>query len=368
MTDMSSNLDRLLALRPLAVLVGIFVLLAVITGVSGVPLLHRVVTVMLINLILVLGLQMFMGNSGYLSFAHVAFMGVGAYGSAVLSIPLEMKSAALPDLYGPLAGLQLSFLPAVLIAALACAVLAAVFGYPLMRLSESAAAIASFAMLVIVHVILSQWGAMTNGPRTLFGVLKYTDLWTALMWAIVALVAVYLFKQSSLGLKLRASRDNIHAASSLGIDVIRTRWIAFVGSAFLCGIAGALWAHFITSFAPGAFYLSQTFVILTMLIVGGPRTVSGAALGVILVTVVHEGLRQAENSFNISGVLPFQAVGLTELVLAIALIVMLAVRPGGLIQTREIFAVAETEQAVGTTTVEEPTSDPTATRSEKEES
>ncbi|WP_055477468.1 branched-chain amino acid ABC transporter permease [Sphaerimonospora mesophila] len=321
--------------RSMLLFLGLFALIAVATQLSGVPLMQRIVTVMMINLILVLGLQVFMGNSGFLSFVHIGFMGIGAYTSALLAMPVRAKSAALPTLYPFLADIQLPFLPAVLLAALVAALVAAIFGYPLMRLSESAAAIASFAMLVIIHVVLSQWSAVTNGPRTLFGVLRYTDLMTAAMWALVIIAVAYLFKRSTLGLKLRASRDNIHAAYSLGINVVVVRWIAFVISAAICGLAGALWAHFITSFAPGAFYLAQTFVVLTMLIVGGPRTVSGAVVGVLAVTAVHEGLRHVENTLNTGGSLPFQVVGLTEVLLAAALIVMLAVRPGGLIQSGE---------------------------------
>jgi branched-chain amino acid transport system permease protein len=338
--------------RSLLLVVALFTLIAVFGGTVASPLLERIITVMLINLILVLGLQMFMGNSGYLSFAHVAFMGIGAYASALLTMPVDIKASALPQLYSPLAGIEWPFLPAVLVAAGVCFLVAAVFGFPLMRLSESAAAIASFALLVIVHVVLSQWSAVTNGPRTLFGVLRYTDLWTAATWALLVIVAAFLYKQSSLGLRLRASRDNLHAAASIGVNVFRVRFIAFVLSAFVCGVAGALWAHFITSFAPGAFYLSQTFVILTMLIVGGPRTVSGAALGVLLVTIVHEGLRHVENQFNVNATVPFEIVGMTEVLLAVALIAMLAFRPGGLIQRREIASpVAEAEP--------EPTAGPT---------
>ncbi len=339
---MSRLTSAVLTHRPLLVCLGLLLVIAAAGHLSQDPLIGRIVTVLFINLILVLGLQMFMGNSGYLSFAHVAFMGIGAYTSAMLSIPLAVKPSALPDLYAPFASLQLGFLPASLIGAAVAAVFAAVVGYPLMRLSESAAAIASFALLVIVHVVLSQWSAVTNGPRTLFGVLRYTDLWTSAIWGLVALCAVWAFKRSSLGLKLRASRDNIHAASAIGVDVVRVRWIAFWVSAFLCGFAGALWAHFITSFAPGAFYLSQTFVILTMLIIGGPTTVSGAVVGTVVVTVVHEGLRYLENAANLSGSWPFQVVGLTEICLAVALIIVLAHRPGGLLKTRELASPGTT--------------------------
>lgn len=339
MSDFASSpsyRQRLLSLRPLLILVLVLLALAGFGLIGAGLLMQRILIAMFINLMLVLGLQMFMGNSGYLSFAHVAFMGIGAYTSGILSMPVTTKASALPHLYDALAGLQLGFLPAVLAAAAMAALVAAVIGYPLMRLSESAAAIASFGLLVIVHVVLSQWSSLTNGPRTLFGVLRYTDLMTAAQFAIVILVLAYWFRGSTLGLKLRASRDNIHAASALGINVVFVRWLAFVVSAAVCGLAGAIWAHFITSFSPGAFYLTQTFVILTMLIVGGPRTVSGAFVGVMLVTIVHEGLRHIENSLNISGSLPFQVVGMTEVSLAVILIVMLAVRPGGLIQNREI--------------------------------
>jgi branched-chain amino acid transport system permease protein len=327
--------------RKLVALVGLvvaFALIAVVTTLLGVPLLDRIVTVMFINLILVLGLQMFMGNSGLLSFAHVGFMGIGAYASALFSIPADAKSMSLPHLYPALAGIEMGFLPAMVCGALIAAGFAAVVGYPLMRLSDTASAIASFALLVIVHVVLSQWSAVTNGPRTLFGLLKYTDLWTAVTWALVVLVVAFLFKESSLGMKLRASRDNVHAASAIGIDVVRTRWVAFTVSAFVCGMSGALWAHFITSFQPGAFYMTQTFIVLTMLIVGGPRTVTGTAIGVVLVTAASEGLRMMENSFSVSGVLPFETVGMTEILLAILLMFMLALRPGGIVQTVELGA------------------------------
>ncbi|WP_111721002.1 branched-chain amino acid ABC transporter permease [Homoserinimonas sp. OAct 916] len=325
-------------LLPLIGIIVVFGVIAVITTILGIPLLDRIMTIMFINLIMVLGLQMFMGNSGLLSFAHVGFMGIGAYASALFSIPVAAKAMSLPALYPALAGIEMGFFPAMMCGALIAAAFAAIVGYPLMRLSDTASAIASFALLVIVHVVLSQWSAITNGPRTLFGLLKYTDLWTAVTWALIILVVAFLFKESSLGMKLRASRDNVHAASAIGINVVRARWLAFTISAFVCGMSGALWAHFITSFQPGAFYMTQTFIVLTMLIVGGPRTVTGTAIGVLLVTIATEGLRAMENSFSVSGVLPFETVGMTEILLAILLIFMLAFRPGGLVQTIELGA------------------------------
>lgn len=324
--------------RPLVVLAAGLLAVAGAASLMGDPLVQRIATNMFISLVLVLGLQLFVGNSGVLSFGHIGFMGIGAYASAILTMSPDAKALALPTLYGPLVDLQLPFIPASLIAAGIAALFAAVVGYPLMRLSNAAAVIATFALLVIVHVILAHWSDMTNGPRTLFGLLPYTDLWTAASAGLMVLVVVYLFRDSTLGLKLRASRDSPDAAATLGIDIVRTRWAAFVISAFIVAFGGALWAHFITSFSSSAFYLTETFVVLTMLIVGGPVTVSGAVIGTGIVTLAFEGLRRVENTINIAQVLPFQVVGLTEVCLAIALIVILALRPGGLIEGRELLA------------------------------
>lgn len=321
---------------PVLITLAIFLAVALLSTAIDSPLVDRITTVMFINVIMVLGLQIFMGNSGLLSFAHVGFMGIGAYASAILTLPPEQKLMSLPSLYAPLQELHVGFMPAVFGAAAITAIFAAVVGFPLMRLSDTAAAIASFALLVIVHVVLSQWTEVTNGPRTLFGLLKYTDMWTAAAWALIIIVVAFLFKESSLGMKLRASRDNLHAANAIGVNVIRVRWLAFITSAFISGMAGAFWAHFITSFQPDAFYMSMTFIVLTMLIVGGPQTVSGTAIGVLIITIATESLRQMENALGTSSWFPFDTVGMTEILLAVALILMLAFKPGGLVDTEEL--------------------------------
>jgi branched-chain amino acid transport system permease protein len=101
-------------------------------------------------------------------------------------------------------------------------------------------------------------------------------------------------------------------------------------------MAGGLWAHFITSFSPNAFYLKETFVILGMLVIGGAASVSGALFGALAVTIVYEGLRSLENAINMSQVFSSQVVGLTEIVLACAMIGILILRPAGIVGMREI--------------------------------
>ena len=250
-----------------------------------------------------------------------------------------MKGMALPDLYGVLAVVEISPYPAMFIGACVAALVAAAVSYPLMRLSDAAAVITSFALLVVLHTVMLHWSAMTNGPRTLFGLPKATDLPLAAGIAALAIVIALVFKESRPGLLLRTTREDEIAAAALGAHIPRLRWQAFILSAFIAGLGGGLWGHFITSFSPKAFYLKETFVILGMLVIGGPSTVTGAVMGAFIVTFTFEGLRSIEAGLNRAQVFSEQIVGLTEIVLALAMIAVLVLRPGGLFATREIGAL-----------------------------
>jgi branched-chain amino acid transport system permease protein len=319
---------------PLTLVAGIL-LLGVITQLLGVSLLTRIIIVMFVSLILVLGLQLYMGNSGILSFAHIGFMGIGAYTSVLFSMTPTAKVMTNPDMYPFLIPLHLPFLPSLLIGALVAAFIAAVVGFPLMRLSDAAAVITTFALLVIIHVVLVHWDPVSNGPRTLFGVDNYTTLWMSVVFCILTVFAVYLFKESRVGLRLRATRDDAYAAASIGINMVVMRWLAFIAAAFIAGIGGGLWAHYITFFSPYSFYLNQTFLVLAMLVIGGPFSVTGAVVGTLVVTIAREALRAIENYVNILQVFPEGFFGFTEVVLAIVLIVILVYRPSGIMGSRE---------------------------------
>jgi branched-chain amino acid transport system permease protein len=323
-------------INTLAILGGLVLALVLISEMIGMRLFDRIATNLCISLILVLGLQVFMGNSGILSFSHIGFMGIGAYASAVLTIPVQMRGMALPDLYTVMQGVEVSPYVAILVGGAVAAVVAAVVSYPLMRLSDAAAVIPSFALLVVLHTVMTHWSNVTNGPRTLFGLPRVTDLPLAASAALVALVAALAFKESRTGRLLRASRDDELAAGALGVHIPHLRWRAFVLAAFFAGVGGALWGHFITSFSPNAFYLRETFVILGMLVIGGANTVTGAVIGAFLVTAAFEGLRSFEGMLNDRKIFNEQVIGLTEVVLALAMIAILILRPGGLFPTREI--------------------------------
>lgn len=323
-------------LLTLLLLGALIVLTVAASEALGVRLYDRIATNLCISLVLVLGLQVFMGNSGILSFAHMGFMGIGAYASAVLTIPAQMKGMALPDLYPFLQGMELSPYLAIAAGGLVAALVAAILSYPLMRLSDAAAVITSFALLVVLYTVMTNWSQVTNGPRTLFGLPRATDLRLAALVAIMALATALAFKESRTGRLLRASRDDERAAAAIGAHIPALRWRAFILAALMAGIGGALWGHFITSFSPRAFYLKETFLVLSMLVIGGANTVTGAVVGTFIVTMAYEGLRAVEGLLNEAELMSEPVIGLTEIVLALAMIAVLVLRPGGLFPTREI--------------------------------
>jgi len=320
----------------LVILLGLVGLLVLVPQLVGSRVVERIATALAISLVLVVGLQTFTGNSGILSFAHIGFMGIGAYASAVLTIPVQMRGMALPDLYGVLAQIQVTPMVGILLGGVVAAVVAALVAYPLMRLSDAPAVITSFALLVVIYTVLQHWSAVTNGPRTLFGLPKATTLPLTAGIAAVVIVVALAFKESRTGLLLRASRDDERAAAAMGAGIPALRWQAFILSALIAGIGGALWGHFVTSFSPKAFYLKETFVILGMLVIGGMNTVSGAVIGTFLIALLFEGLRALETALNASGAFADQVVGVTEIVLALAMMAVMFLRPGGLFAATEI--------------------------------
>ena len=301
----------------------------------GSPLVINIYTFLCVNVVLVLGLQMFMGNSGILNWTYVGFVGIGAFAASIMSTDASLKAMGVPNMYPFLAKIQLPVIPSLIIGGLVAAAVAAIIAWPLMRLSNAVGVIVLFATLIVMHVIMNQWDNVTNGPRTFFGVQAYTTLWVALAAAVLAILAAHFFRESALGLRLRASRDDRFAAAAIGVSVVQARYLSFVLSAFVGGVGGGVWAHFITSFSPKSFYIAEAFLLLAMLVIGGQGSISGAVLGTTLVTLLREGLRQVETSLGSSGLVG-DVFGLTEVALAILLIIILISRPDGIVGGQEL--------------------------------
>jgi branched-chain amino acid transport system permease protein len=297
--------------------------------------LQRTYTLFLINLIAVIGLGIFSGNSGILSFGHVAFIGLGAYISGILTLPLATKASALPHLPAFLAGIEWG-LPAALLATVICVGLfGALIGLPIVRMGGAAAVIATLGLLLIVHGIIIGASDFTRGSNAFLGVAKKTDLWVALALAVPIILIARWYRDSRRGAQLRASREDELAARAIGIDVVKMRIGAWTVSAMVCAAAGALLAHFLGAFSPSKFYFDDTLTLLTMLIVGGMTTVSGALCGAVVVTLTVEILRRVEGGVELFGWETPELFGMTQAGLCLLILLVMYRRPAGLF-AREI--------------------------------
>ena len=290
-----------------------------------------------IFLILVLSLNLSSGFTGVFSLGHIGFMALGAYASAILTLPLREKQEYLPNLPAGLAGVHfdfhlgpfpLGFLLATLVAAVLVALVALLVGLVLMRLSGHFVAVATLGFLVIVRVVLFNADHFTRGSRTFSNVTPYTDLWWVWAWALVVLYVVRRIKRSPFGRAMLAQREDRWAAQSIGIAVMPPRLLAFVVSAFFTAVAGSLYAHFITSFSPTVFYFDLTFRVITMLVVGGMGSVSGSVIGTVLVVGLAEALRRIEDATLL--------YGMSQIILAVIFILIIVFRREGLLGQREI--------------------------------
>jgi len=324
--------------RPLALAVGLCAIVAVATlvGDSGAPRLVRATGTGLIMLVLVVGLSMFIGNSGIFSFGHLAFMGVGAYTTAIVTMSDVQRRFQLPGLPGWLAGLHLSGPAAALLSGLVAMVFAVLVSVPVMRLSGLTASLATVAVLIAVHSVFQTWDTVTRGSAGLILDADPPRISVLLGWACLAVLAAVVFRQSRVGLRLAATREDEIAARALGIRVWWERGLAFAGSAFIVGVAGSLFAQYFGSLNPDSFYLNITFTALAMLVVGGLTSVSGAVLGTLAVTVALEGLRAVERGVHLGSWEVPSRPGLTEVGLAVLLLIVLLARPSGLTGGREL--------------------------------
>jgi branched-chain amino acid transport system permease protein len=288
-------------------------------------------------MMLVLAWQLFSGNSGVMSFGHIAFMAAGAYFGALLTMSPTLKETSFADMPNFLASwihpAQLGLLEATAAAGGLAAVLAAIFGIPVARLAGVAAAIATLAILVIMNTFIVQTPSLTGGSDVLVGVPREATPGVVAIALMVTIFAVYAFKQSRHGLRLRASRENEEAAQSVAVNVALERYIAFVIAGLISGIAGALYAHYFTGFAPPDFYFGLTFIVIAMLVVGGMHSVAGAVVGTYFLTVVYLTARRGE----VDGVFGVETPsGTANLLVAVALLLALIVRPAGITAGREV--------------------------------
>ncbi|MDQ7829911.1 MAG: branched-chain amino acid ABC transporter permease [Armatimonadota bacterium] len=296
----------------------------------------RLLNVVGINVILATSLNLTNGFTGIFSLGHAGFMAVGAYAGTLLTFPVARKAMLQPDLPRWLAQVEWPFLPALLAGGALAALAAVAVGWPVLRLRGHYLAVATLGFMVIVQVLATNLDRYTRGALGINGIPPYTTLWWVAACMAATLVVLRHLLGSGVGRALRAVRDDDLVAQALGIPVARYRLGALTLGAFFAGVAGVLWAHLITVISPGAFSFLLTFQIVVMVVVGGMGSLSGSVVAAVLLTLVPEGLRRLEQGAVVAGLTIPPLFGLSQIVLACALVLVMIYRPEGLLGQAEV--------------------------------
>lgn len=229
-----------------------------------------------IGIVLALGLNVITGLTGQLSLGHAAFMSVGAFTSALLTIRLGMP-----------------FSLNILVTGLVTAGVGALIGYPILRLTGDYLAICTLGFAEIVKVIFlnlditnKALGLSVPSPNT-------TIPMPIMVWLVVilAVVVVSFIHNSRFGRALKAIRGDEIAAEAMGIDVARYKVQSFAIGTFLAGVGGGLYAHFISYINPSDFGFLKSIDILSMIVLGGLGSIPGSIIGATILAAAPEFLR-----------------------------------------------------------------------------
>jgi branched-chain amino acid transport system permease protein len=310
-------------------LLWIVVVLAVLAAVNTVlprlinPYIAQVVVLCGINVILAVSLNLVNGFTGQFSIGHAGFMALGAYGSAMFSLHVGMRWVAVLEaahVPAPVAE-GAALLVALVLGGLLAALAGYLVGLPSLRLRGDYLAIVTLGFGEIIRVLILNVDAV-GAARGLPGIPAWVDFfWVGVGVAAVILLARHL-AASTHGRALFAIRDDEVAAEALGVDTTSYKVLAFVLGAFFAGIAGGLFAHFLSYLNPNSFTFIKSIEVIAMVVLGGMGSISGSVLAAIILTLMPEVLRPVKD---------YRMV-----IYSLMLIVLMITRPGGLLGSREI--------------------------------
>ncbi len=284
----------------------------------------------MILLVAALALAMFWGNSGTMSLGHAGFMAVGAYVGGILTLNPSIKETAIPALPAFLREHSVSVFIAVLMVLVIAALVALPTGAPLLRITGHSFVIVSYAVLVIINVVLNAGSAWTRGSQTFYGLAGGMNIWLVFAAVVATLFLARATRESGTGLQLRASREDDLAARASGVNIEGKRLFAWVLSALPAAVAGFMMAYFLSAFTPATFYLDITITLVAMVLVGGLHSTTGTVVGVVVVTVLMRLLQPLQDGFSL-GFFEVGAIsGLPQIGLGLLILITLYLRPKGL--------------------------------------
>ena len=267
-----------------------------------------IITLVCINIILAVSLNLASGFLGQLVLGHAGFMSVGAYAAALFTM-----YSGLPQM--------VAFPLGILLGGVVASVFGVIIGIPALRLKGDYLAIITLGFGEIIRVLILAM-PFTGGARGLRGIPNLTDYnWTYFV-AILTVFVIYSFIQSRHGRAVIAIREDEIAAEASGINTTYYKLLAFILAAFFAGVAGALYAHHVGVLNPSKFDFNYSVEILVMVVLGGMGSITGSVISATVLTILPELLREFSTY--------------RMLVYSLILIVVMLFKPSGLLGQREI--------------------------------
>ncbi|HTK82162.1 MAG TPA: branched-chain amino acid ABC transporter permease [Bacteroidota bacterium] len=263
-----------------------------------------------INTILASSLNLINGFTGQFSLGHAGFMSLGAYTASMITITFQATPGATSS--------YVMFPVALLVGGIVAAVAGVLVGIPSLRLKGDYLAITTLGLGEIIRVIIQNLD-FVGGARGLVGIPKLSDFFWVFSVVAIVIFMISNMIHSTYGKGFLAVRDDEVAAQAMGINTTKYKVIAFVIGAFFAGVAGGLYAHFVSYITPSQFGFIKSIEIVVMVIVGGMGNTVGVILAAIVLTILPEALR---------GVAEYRMV-----LYSLMLVVIMISRPQGLFGT-----------------------------------
>lgn len=301
------------------------------------PFMLRMLRLSAIYIVLALGVNVVNGLAGQFSLGHAAFMLIGAYTVALLTLTPEKKEMCyyLEPLIWPLNSITWPFFPSLIIGAILAGFVGFLVGAPALRVGGDYLALVTLAFSELLVVLTSNLLPITNGALGLKGIPDHANIWWTWGVAVLAILLTRSLAGSSYGRALKAIREDEIAAEAMGVSLFSHKTLAFVYGAVLCGIGGALLASLNTTIDPLMFSYYFTFQILVMVIVGGLGSVTGTVIGAPLVAIMLELLRFIDNPVDLGFIEIPGVVGMRMVLFSVFLMVVILFFREGIMGKRE---------------------------------
>ncbi|HET0795745.1 TPA: branched-chain amino acid ABC transporter permease [Streptococcus pneumoniae] len=260
-----------------------------------------------INIILAVGLNLIVGFSGQFSLGHAGFMAIGAYAAAIIG----SKSPT----YG-------AFFGAMLVGALLSGAVALLVGIPTLRLKGDYLAVATLGVSEIIRIFIINGGSLTNGAAGILGIPNFTTWQMVYFFVVITTIATLNFLRSPIGRSTLSVREDEIAAESVGVNTTKIKIIAFVFGAITASIAGSLQAGFIGSVVPKDYTFINSINVLIIVVFGGLGSITGAIVSAIVLGILNMLLQDVAS--------------MRMIIYALALVLVMIFRPGGLLGTWEL--------------------------------